>query len=115
MYIVDQDAFLNAVCLLETDLGHLQLLDALKGIETDLGRRTTFKNGPRVIDLDILMLSDQLVDEDRLEIPHPRIAERSFVLKPLCDIDPNLVHPVEKKTVKEMLQALPDGEMQKTD
>ena len=55
MYVVDQDSFLNAVCLLETNLGYLQLLDALKGIETDLGRQTTFKNGPRVIDLDILI------------------------------------------------------------
>ena len=110
MYVIDQNAFLNAACLLETSLTSMQLLDALKDIEMELGRQATFKNGPRIIDLDILMYADQVVKEDRLEIPHPRIAERSFVLKPLCDINPNLIHPVKKMSMVSMLNTLsPDN------
>ena len=92
-----QANFVNTVLVLETALAPMPLLRALKKLEKDLGRTPTFPNGPRVIDLDILFYDDRVVFEDAedytLFIPHPRIAEREFVLKPLSYIRPDLVHP----------------------
>lgn len=93
MYIEDQDKFLNAVCLLRTSTQPMILLDRLKDIENKLGRLTTYRNGPRVIDLDILLYGNHCISNDRLTIPHPRMHERPFVLKPLCDINPSLIIP----------------------
>lgn len=107
MYHTEQPKFLNAAVHLETALPPDSLLVHLKSIETELGRKTTFRNGPRVVDLDILFYDDQQIQTDSLEIPHPRIAERSFVLKPLYDIQPNLLHPATGLTVKQMLDKLP--------
>jgi 2-amino-4-hydroxy-6-hydroxymethyldihydropteridine diphosphokinase len=76
----------------------------LQGIEEQMGRQRTFKMGPRVIDLDILFYDDLVVDEADLIIPHPRLHERGFVLTPLAEIAPELVHPVLKKAVKELLK-----------
>ncbi|KAL9598055.1 MAG: hypothetical protein Q9219_004749 [cf. Caloplaca sp. 3 TL-2023] len=89
MYKTDQPSFLNGVCEVETTLPPLELLDQLKDIETTLGRVRTVENGPRTIDLDILLYGNQIVDHQRLKIPHPRIQERDFVLRPLCDIAPH--------------------------
>lgn len=86
MYHSDQNNFLNAACLLQTELKPLDLLGELQRIEKQIGRTTTFRNGPRVIDLDILLYGDKQVHTERLQVPHPRIAERAFVLRPLCDI-----------------------------
>jgi len=99
----DQPAFLNMALKAETDLEPLALLRHLKTLETRLGRETTFRYGPRLIDLDILFCDDRVVDEEGLTIPHPRLHERAFVLVPLADIAPELLHPVLKKTVREML------------
>ena len=99
----DQPAFLNMAVKAETDLSPLALLRHLKDIESRLGRETTFRYGPRVIDLDILFYDDLVVDEEGLTIPHPRLHERAFVLVPLAEIAPELVHSVRGKTVKEML------------
>ncbi|KAI4244122.1 MAG: hypothetical protein L6R40_003106 [Gallowayella cf. fulva] len=93
MYKTDQQRFVNGVCEIETTLPPLELLDQLKDIEKSLGRVKTVQNGPRSIDLDILLYDDQIVNEERLQIPHPRISEREFVLRPLCDLIPKSFLP----------------------
>ena len=100
MYYTDQQTFLNAACQIETEHSPEDLLECLKKIEVELGRHTTFQNGPRVIDLDILLYNDLILSKEKLSIPHPRIHERAFVLKPLCDINESIIHPVYKKTLK---------------
>ncbi|HEX9018506.1 MAG TPA: dihydropteroate synthase [Anaerolineaceae bacterium] len=99
----DQPAFLNQVVEAETRLAPLDLLAFLKSLETSLGRQLTFRYGPRVIDLDIIFYDEQVVEVEGLAIPHPRLAERAFVLVPLADLVPNLVHPRLGKTVHELL------------
>lgn len=99
----EQPLFLNAVCLVRTDIGPLQLLSLVKGIESDMGRETSFPNGPRVIDIDIIMYGDLVVVDPELTIPHPRMAERAFVLMPLVEIAPDLVHPFIGESVGELL------------
>ena len=98
-----QPDFVNTVLILQTTLQPMPLLRALKQLEKDLGHVPTFPNGPRVIDLDILFYDDQVVFEDSPEytlfIPHPRIAEREFVLKPLSYILPDFVHPKLKEPI----------------
>lgn len=98
----DQPTFLNQVIKAKTYLDPEPLLKHLKRLEVALGRKETVRNGPRVIDIDILFYDDIVLNESTLTIPHPRLHERAFVLLPLMDIDPELVHPVNKKTVREM-------------
>jgi 2-amino-4-hydroxy-6-hydroxymethyldihydropteridine diphosphokinase len=98
-----QDWFVNGVIKIETDLEALELLRTLKTIESQLGRMKTFRWGPRTIDLDILFFDDAEIYTEELQIPHPLIQDRQFVLVPLVDIDRNLIHPVLKKTVQELL------------
>ena len=90
---------------IETDLEPLELLDALNEVETDLGRDRDFEErwGPRTCDLDILMMEDLVMDTPRLTIPHPRMHERLFVLRPLAQIAAGVVHPVLRLTVMDML------------
>jgi 2-amino-4-hydroxy-6-hydroxymethyldihydropteridine diphosphokinase len=102
----DQDDFLNMVVEAETDLGPKQLLVLLKGIEVKLGRQPRFRNGPREIDIDILLYDDVILDEVGLRIPHPRLAERAFMLVPLADLAPDLEIPGVGKTVSELLKNL---------
>ena len=99
----DQPAFLNMVIKAETELEPEQLLQYLKELETELGREQSFHWGPRLIDLDILFYDDLVLDSPPLIIPHPRLHERAFVLVPLMDIAPELIHPVIKKSVSELL------------
>lgn len=98
----DQPAFLNQVIEAETSLSPQELLAYLKREETGMGRQSTFRNGPRVIDLDILLYDNVVLEEDNLSIPHPRMRGRSFVLVPLADLAPDLVHPVLSKTIREL-------------
>jgi len=98
-----QDWFVNGVIKIETDLEALELLKTLKTIESLLGRTETFRWGPRAIDLDILFFDDAEIYTEELQIPHPLIQDRQFVLVPLAEIDRNLIHPVLKKTVQELL------------
>ncbi len=103
-----QPPFLNCVCRGETGLSPLELLSLAKKAEASLGRETTFRNGPRTVDVDILLYGGAAVSEAGLEVPHPRLAERGFVLVPLADLCPDLRHPVSGATVKEMLEHLLD-------
>jgi 2-amino-4-hydroxy-6-hydroxymethyldihydropteridine diphosphokinase len=98
----DQPSFLNQVIEAETDLPPLELLAHLKQIEANLGRQPTFRYGPRLIDLDILFYGDQAIDLPGLTIPHPRLAERAFVLAPLAELAPALRHPLTGKTILEL-------------
>jgi 2-amino-4-hydroxy-6-hydroxymethyldihydropteridine diphosphokinase len=91
---LDQDWFLNAAAHIATQLGPHELLIRLLAIERELGRVRTVRNGPRTIDLDILLWQNAIVNEDDLVIPHPRLHERLFVLEPLAEIAPDVRHPV---------------------
>ena len=107
-YVTDQPAFLNMVVCGDTRLEPEDLLRRLKKIERDLGRTPTLRYGPRLIDLDIIFFGDRLVDAPGLVIPHPRLAERVFVLRPLCDIAPAATHPATGETVLHLLEKLGD-------
>ena len=110
-YVTDQPVFLNAVLTGRTKLEPLALLWAVKSLESDIGRQPTFRYGPRVIDIDILLYGDQVVSLPELGIPHIRMDEREFVLRPLADIAPEWRHPVKNKTMAELLALLPPSGM----
>ncbi len=101
-----QGDYLNAVVRLETSLSPEQLLDALRDIEKQHGRQRREKWGERPLDLDILLYGDRVIAAPDLAIPHPRMHERWFVLKPLCDIAPDVVHPQLNRPMHELLDAL---------
>lgn len=98
----DQEKFLNQAVRVETYLKPEPLLKHLKRLEVALGRKPTFQNGPRLIDIDILFYDDLVLYSPALMIPHPHMHERGFVLVPLMDIASDLVHPVRKKTIREL-------------
>jgi len=102
----EQSRFLNMVVEGDTELEPRQLLVILKGIEVKLGRQPRFRNGPREIDIDILLFDDLIFDEEGLRIPHPRLQERAFILAPLADLAPDFEIPNTGKTVSECLTAL---------
>lgn len=107
MYVTDQPAFLNMALTAETELAPLDLLDRVKALETRIGRVPSVINGPRAIDIDILFHGDTRMETDRLILPHPRIAERAFVLAPLADVAPDQVVPPDGRTVRALLSDVP--------
>jgi 2-amino-4-hydroxy-6-hydroxymethyldihydropteridine diphosphokinase len=104
----DQRWFLNLVVEAATDLFPMQLLWRIAKVEHALGRVRTVTNGPRTIDIDILFYSRAVIHSSVLEVPHPRMAQRRFVLAPLAELAPDLRHPVTRRTVREMLDTAPE-------
>jgi 2-amino-4-hydroxy-6-hydroxymethyldihydropteridine diphosphokinase len=100
---VDQPWFLNCAVEAETELGALELLHVLRGIETRMGSQKLVAKGPRLIDMDVLLYGDEVTDTPELQIPHPRMHLRRFVLEPLAEIAPNVRHPISGLSVSEML------------
>ena len=106
---LDQAWFLNMAIDAETELGALELLRALRQIETQMGSKKLIAKGPRLIDMDILLYGDQVIDTPELQVPHPRMHRRRFVLEPLAEIAPNARHPVSGLSATEMLARTPDN------
>jgi 2-amino-4-hydroxy-6-hydroxymethyldihydropteridine diphosphokinase len=102
----DQPAFLNMVVRAETDLSPRDLLDRIKELESSLGRIPNFRNGPRLIDLDILFYDDLILNTPGLVIPHPRLQERAFVAVPLADVAHAMMHPVSGHGVAQIVESL---------
>jgi len=105
---LDQPWFLNCVVEGETELGALELLHALREIETRMGSKKEFAKGPRLLDVDILLYGNETIATAELQVPHPRMLERKFVLTPLAEIAPELRHPTWKGTVQELEKATSD-------
>ncbi len=106
--VATQSWFLNCVLEVETELMPRQLLRTFQEIENELGRKHTVRRGPRVIDLDILLYGTSVIHSQELEVPHPRMSQRRFVLVPLAEIAPALRHPVENKSIEELLSETED-------
>lgn len=115
LYREDQAKFLNAVIEASTTLFPVRLLLRLQNIERTMGRKRTVRNAPRNIDIDILLFGNHIVESPSLTLPHPGIAERRFVLEPLAELAPDLLHPVTKQTMRELLAAVPPGGVRRTD
>src|SRR5690625_1055687 len=107
----EQDHFLNMVIKIRTSLTHLDLLDVCQRIEDKLGRERTIENGPRTIDLDILLYNNENRDLERLRIPHPRLHERAFVLVPLHEIAPDLIMPTSGKHIEDLINDISSKEL----
>lgn len=107
LYVTDQPAFLNTACHLTTRLEPIPLLDGLQEIERAVGRMPSRRYGPRAIDIDILLYGDLVMSVPRLAIPHPLLAERAFALAPLADLAPQVIHPLLRKTIAELLREAP--------
>lgn len=102
-----QSWFVNAVVKIRTDLDSFALLNALKTIEHHLGRViTNLRYGPRILDMDIIFYNDEIRHSAKLIVPHPRMYYREFVLRPLCDLSPDFIHPVLKKSIKQLLDEI---------
>ncbi|KAF9467713.1 Dihydropteroate synthase-like protein [Collybia nuda] len=121
MYVTDQPSFINCACLIETNLSPVELLKFLKHIELAVGRVPSIRNGPRAVDLDVILYGNTILDTrplqerdnldnliNQLVIPHPRMHEREFVLRPLNDMIPDYIHPVHKKSISKLLRELPE-------
>jgi 2-amino-4-hydroxy-6-hydroxymethyldihydropteridine diphosphokinase len=107
----EQAWFLNCALALETAKTSGELMTEILHIEQQLGRRRVQKKGPRSIDIDILLFNNEIIESEELTIPHPAMQQRRFVLEPVAEIAPDVVHPVLKKTMRELLDALPQGQV----
>lgn len=115
MGLREQGWFLNLALEAETRLFPLQLLGRLQHIQAELGRRRTVVNGPRVIDIDLLLFAQSVIQSSRLTVPHPRMHERRFVLAPLAELAPDLRHPVLRKRMVELLNEIKGQAISKTE
>lgn len=106
--LTEQPSFYNQVLVVKTDVEPENLMQQLLDIETQLGRIRTIKFGPRTIDIDILLIDDLVNQSAILQLPHPALPQRKFALMPLAEVAPTLLHPVEKKTISQLLQACTD-------
>jgi 2-amino-4-hydroxy-6-hydroxymethyldihydropteridine diphosphokinase len=106
----DQAWFLNCAVALETTETPEHLLADILNVEHEMGRQRVQKKGPRIIDIDILLFSGKIIDSPELTVPHPAMHKRRFVLQPLAEIAAAVRHPVLKKTIRELLDALPAGQ-----
>jgi 2-amino-4-hydroxy-6-hydroxymethyldihydropteridine diphosphokinase len=106
----EQPKFLNAVVELDTEHSPRELLEELERIELEMGRSSKRKGEPRNIDLDLLTYGDDVVNEEGLVIPHPRMCERRFVLEPLVELNPAWVHPVSRESIRSLLAKLPPSD-----
>lgn len=113
MLYTDQPRFHNLVCQARTSLTPEALLHAVKKIERQLGRTSGPRYGPRVIDIDLLLYDRVILNTPALTIPHPRMAERAFVLAPLAEIAPTLTHPVLGETIAELLRRTPQSDVER--
>jgi 2-amino-4-hydroxy-6-hydroxymethyldihydropteridine diphosphokinase len=110
MEIADQAWFVNGAIEVSTRLDPLHLLVALKTIESNMGRKTTdVRFGPRILDFDIIFYNNDIIDAPQLVVPHPRMHNREFVLRPMCDLIPELVHPVFNKNITQLMQGIKEG------
>ncbi len=101
-----QPDYVNCVIELDTEIEPQRLLEEFKGIELELGRKSGVRWGPRVIDIDILLYGNKVINESNLKIPHESMHKRIFVLEPLCEISPDVKHPILRKTIFELLKDL---------
>ncbi|GJL79824.1 MAG: 2-amino-4-hydroxy-6-hydroxymethyldihydropteridine diphosphokinase [Nitrospinaceae bacterium] len=108
--VTEQGWFVNAVAKILTDLEPLPLLELLLGIEKAMGRTRDKKWGPRIVDLDLLLYEDRIIKIPRLQIPHPEMNRRRFVLAPLSELASGTIHPVANKTIQQLLSELPENE-----
>ena len=105
-----QPWFLNCAVKFETEKMPRQLISAILSLEQNMGRQRKQKKGPRTIDIDVLLFGSSIIEIPSLTVPHPRLHERRFVLEPLAEIAPDARHPVFKRTVRELRDALPAGQ-----
>lgn len=103
-----QPDFLNQVVIIETTLTPMEAMITILDIEKKMGRIRTVKNAPRIIDIDILFYNKMIIDEEDLQVPHPQISTRRFVLVPLKELSPLFIHPVLQKTIHQLLRVCPD-------
>ena len=108
--VTNQGWFLNCAVALETPETAEQVMAAVLQIEGEMGRTRLQKKGPRIIDIDIVLFSDKIIDSPELTVPHPAMQDRRFVLQPLAEIAPDARHTILKKTVRQLLEALPAGQ-----
>ena len=108
--LASQPWFLNCAAKLDTEKMPRQLISGILSLEQAMGRLRKEKNGPRIIDIDVLFFGTSVIDTHSLTLPHPRLHERRFVLEPLAEIAPDVLHPVFKRTIRELREALPPGQ-----
>ena len=111
----DQPWFLNQVVEVESDLLPRQLFQRIQRIEREMGRQRRTPKGPRLIDIDILLYGNAVVKSDDLEIPHPHMTERRFVLAPLAELAPDLRHPVSRRSIRELLAEVAEQSVKRND